>query len=587
MSTTLIYNGVEIRNCLTKRFEQECVYDESGTDKLYDKFIIRVAGYIHKMYASASPTVGVMETSSPNSGLSIGPTSVAANETRARRLLMEPRKPFVMRVGGFVLLECVPRLTETSGDETTLEVAYGDVNNGPKPRQCNITSIINTNLLPIEFEIEICIVDCASPQNYTGVLNNRWAMSDQIDGDWYTTRTITGRLRVADVNINPQAVRALFVPPLQHGFKRDSIETTTSMDGLTVDYKVVDKEMFAAAPEEGTTWEGTHSLTTGDGSQTHGEVNVWIEGPKDADKRKLIQVLAAICQQKLDLLDLGNFITQAAIVDYLHRNRVEMRIQVNQSGAIPNPIALLNLPDSSFGKVIELPGYNRDLARVPSVFGTATVTGLFVSYLQSPCSHRHAIPTTTAAAPEPDAGEERSENSKTYTYDGQLPIDTEVANNYSQEASQGVYSYYEMEVAYPQDQNAVVLPIAKSANTAADPYAPTAAIVRLAPSTAKRTVRVKAVRLGKPPLLPEAKAVIELTQGQEIHLLDVIPIFHTPQITADGKTKRHTVEMVYEYALLRPVLNNELFGIGKLPWDTSTLGDNAVSPEIFVPELLQ
>jgi hypothetical protein len=501
---------------------------------------------------------------------------------------MEPRKPFKMTVGGDVLLEAVPRLTESSGDETTLNVAYGDVNNGPKPRLCNVTSIVGASLMPIEFEIEISIVDCASPQNYTGVLNNRWAMSDQVDENWYTTRTITGRLRVADVNINPQAVRALFIPPLQASFKRDSIEATTSIDGLTVDYKVVDKEQFASCPDPGTKWEGTHTLSTGDGSQTHGEVSVWIEGPRDADKRKMIQVLAVICQQKLDLLNLDNFITQAAIVDYLHINRVEMRVQVDQSGAIPNPIELLNLPSSSFGKIIELPGYDHNLSRVPSHFGTATVTGLFVSYLQSACSSRHNIPNTTAASPEPEGSDERSDNPKTYSYNEPLPTDTEVASHYSEEARIGVYTYYEMEVSYPQDQNTVALPIAKSANVANDLYSPSLAIVRMAPPVMFREVTVTATRLGKPPLLPAARNVLQLPGNQQFHMLKAVPTFTTPQLTADGRTKRYTATLKLKHALLRPILTNEFFGLGKIPWDTSDLVDNAMNPnEIFSTDLLQ
>ncbi len=588
MSTTVIYNGVEIRNCLTKRFEQVTVMDPSDTDKEYDKFTVRVAGYVHKIYQSLSPTVGVMETVNPNSGLSIGPNSVAANQMRARRLLMEPRKQFKMTVGEVPLLECGPRLTETAGDETTVEVAYNDVNNGPKPRACSITSIVGTNLMPIEFEIEICMIDCVNPQNYTGIINNRWAMADQIDQDWYTTRTITGRLRVADVNLNPQAMRSLFVPPLQHGFKRDTIEATTSIDGLTVDYRVVDKEVLASCPAPGTTWEGTHTLSTGDGAQTHGEVSVSMKGPRDANKLEMIQAMALICQQKLDLLNLKNFITQAAIVDHLHENRVEMRVQVDHSGVETNPIALLNLPRGTFGKIIELPGYDHNLSRVPSVFGTATVTGLFVSYLQSPCSPRHNIPGTTATPPEPEGGEERSENPKTYTYGGDLPIDNEIANNYSQEAAVGVYTFYEMEVAYPQDQNTIALPIAKSANTAVDPYAPSLAFVRLAPPVMFRKVTVTATRLGRPPLMPAARSVLDLPGQQKIHMLKAKPTFTTPQITADGKTRRYTTILEVEYALARPVLNNELFGLGKIPWDTSDLVDNAVNPsEIFSTDLLQ
>jgi hypothetical protein len=562
MSTSVIYNGVEIRKCLTKRFDQECVYDESGTDKLYDKFTIRVAGVIHRIYLSDNPTVGVSRTTEASTGGAMSPNGVATNEFLARRLLMEPRRPFRMAVSDAQLLACDPRLVEVEGDvgSSNGDVTIGDVNNGPKPKYCNITHIVGTETMTIEFEIEICKVECESPNNFSGVLNNRWSMADQIDADWYTTRTITGRLRVADVALNPQAFRNLAFPPLQNGFKRDAIETTTSLDGLTLDYKVVDKEIYAACPEPATTWEGTHTMSTGDGSSTHAELNLWMQGPKDADKVTMIQAMAAIAQVKLNLLNLDNFIEQAAIVDHLHANRVEMRILVNQSAVIPNPIALLNLPDNSFGKIIELPGYNRDVSRAPAA-------------------------QTTDAAEEPEAGDERSENPKTYTYEGELPTDTEIASNYNAEAAQGVYTYYEIESLYDSDHNTVVLPIAKSVGEGAgDPEAPTCAFVRLAPETLRRRVRVTAIRLGRQPLLPAARSI---TLGsQRIQILRARPIFKAPQLTADGKTRRHEFGMVLDYALARPALTGESFLIGKIPWDTSTVQENAVNGEVFSQELI-
>jgi hypothetical protein len=587
MSTSVIYNGVEIRKCLTKRFDQECVYDDSGTDKLYDKFTIRVAGVIHRIYLSDNPTVGVSRTTEASTGGAMSPNGVATNEFLARRLLMEPRRPFRMTVSDATLLACDPRLVEVEGDvgSSNGDVSIGDVNNGPKPKHCNITHIVGTETMTIEFEIEICKVECESPNNYSGVLNNRWSMADQIDGDWYTTRTITGRLRVADVALNPQAFRNLAFPPLQNGFKRESIETTTSLDGLTLDYKVVDKEIYASCPAPGTTWEGTHTISSGDGSQTHAEINLWMAGSKDADKADMILAMATICQVKLNLLNLGNFVVQVAIVDHMNSNRVEMKVLVDQTAAIPNPLALFNLPAGSFGKLIELPGYDRDVSRAPAAFGTATVTGLFVSYLQSPCSWKHNMPQTTDAAEEPEAGDERSENPKTYTYEGELPTDTEIANNYNVEAAQGVYTFYEIETTHDSDHNTVVLPIAKSVGEGSgNPESPTCAFVRLAPETLRRRVRVTAIRLGRQPLLPAARSV---TLGsQRIQILRARPIFKAPQITADGKTRRYESAMVLDYALSRPALAGESFLIGKIPWDTSTVQENAVNGEVFSQELI-
>ncbi len=44
--TNLIYNGVQLRNCETKRFDQQIEYDESGTDVMYSRFRIRVTAIL-------------------------------------------------------------------------------------------------------------------------------------------------------------------------------------------------------------------------------------------------------------------------------------------------------------------------------------------------------------------------------------------------------------------------------------------------------------------------------------------------------------------------------------------------------------
>ena len=203
---------------------------------------------------------------------------------------MEPRKLFVMSVGNDVLLQVGPRLVGQGTIVVPVLANPGDLNNGPKPLECTIASIVGTQLMPIEFAIEICTLECAEAANYSGVLNNRWSMKDSIDADFFTTRTINGRLRVADVNLNPQSFRGLVVPPLQAGFKREVIETTTSMDGLELEYTVTDKEMFAAPPSPATTWEATHMVSTGDGVNTHGEINVTVSGSKEVDKTDLIEL---------------------------------------------------------------------------------------------------------------------------------------------------------------------------------------------------------------------------------------------------------------------------------------------------------
>jgi hypothetical protein len=573
MSTTIQYNGVLIRNVLTQQFKQECVYDQSNTDLLYHKFSIRARGYVSNIYRC--PTVDVSTSVSGSTTL---------NQVTARVLLMEPRKLFVMTVGNDILLQVGPRIVGVGTIVVPVLANPGDLNNGPKPLECSIVGIAGTQLMPIEFSIELCTLECFEAANYSGVLNNRWSMKDSIDADFFTTRTITGRLRVADVNLNPPAFRGLVVPPLQAGFKRETIEATTTVDGLELEYTVTDKEMFASPPSPATTWEATHVVSTGDGATTHGEINATVTGSKEVDKVDLIELCARICQQKLDLLDPGTVLEQAAIIDHLESNKVEMRVNVLHSGAV-SPLQLFNLPTVSLGKPLVFDGYNKDVARVPQLYGTATVTGLFVSYLQSPCNAVHGVPQTTTTPPEPARNDERSSNPRVYTYEGTLPTDPTMAGNYNSLARLSTYTFYTFDTTYTQRQNKIQLPIAGTL-TPSNPSDQTCVFVAMARPTMKRSISITAQRYGSWPQIPKAQSI---TLGDvRIELIGEAEVKPSvPQISPDGKARRFDLECEYEYGLSRPPLTSENWEVGKIPWDTKSLNDNLLPADVFDSTLVR
>jgi len=569
--TTLVYNGVEIRKCLTRNFRQENVYDQSNSDLLFHRFTVTVVGYVHG--TQNFTTVGIVPP-----GFSTSDATV--NQRIIRALLLEPRKRFDMSVGDETLLSCAPRITGPDDQKIDNNVHKGDLDSGPKPKHCNVTMIAGTRMYQVEYEIEICKLECASNGNQSGVLSNRWSMRDSIDGNWYTTRTMSGRLRVADVNLNPQTFRYLIVPPLQDGFKRESIETMTDPNGLELEYTVVDREVFTAAPAPATEWQATHRVMTNDGNSCRSECSTTVTGSKYANKVELIELAMDIVTQTLRLDIPQNKLEAAHIVDYLHENRVDvmascMNYPIDQITPIPFTRFATGVP-------YKRPDYNPERSQVPNVFGTASLTGLWVSYLQSPCSPKHGVPQLTIHSEEKPGEGDRVTNTKIKSQTGKLPVDNDVVKNYSDESREAVYTFYSVETAHTTEPNCIQLPVSTDSRKTTD----TCIFVDLARPVQYRDVVIAGQRYGAWPSMPKNQdgetiyGNVKLRQiGREI------VTNKAPALTSNGKTYLYETTLQYRLGYSRPLKANESLPIGKIPIDNSKSIDNRMPSSIYKSEL--
>lgn len=570
MSTIVIYNGVTLTNVLTRRFLQTLVYDESNTDPYYHKFTITVQGYVHTI---DSTTVNISTNKTTANG-----GTVASNEITLRQKLLEARKDFEMTIGGEKLLK-VSHGGTTAG-------AQQDANNGPKPISVEVTKFLGSTsaggLMQVTFEIELCVVDCSQDNNQTGVLSNRWSASDAIDNNFYTTRTITGRLRVKHMGVNPQLFRNLVIPHLQRGFKRESITCTTSVDGLTMEYTVIDVEKFAASPSPATEWSGTYTLSTSDGINNHGEVAIMMSGPRNADKVHMLEACALIIQSKLFVGRDHVYIETAQIVDHLHENVIEIRVQTLDNPGTNQPLIKYALGTVRLGKPLtsaDIPGYDQTKWPVPKRYGTTTLTNAFVCYLQSPCDDQHVLSTGIGGGAGGDVPP--LDDTNVYTYEGVLATDSEVEGNYSASQAANVYTHYSIDSDYITDPGALQLPIAASSVATIE----TAKFISLHSATTRKIVRISAERLGDWPQIPPANTFA-------IGTLRAIPlkISHrgrAPRLSADRKTQIFSIDLVYEYAFNRAPLPGEALSMGSLPWDTTIIAGNALPASALTAGIIE
>lgn len=572
--TTVEYNGVRIEQCHTRRFEQEPVYEHG--DLLYSKFTIRVGGLIHG-------NTGQLQWFSPTQG-----DGAARDFTAIRSMLTEPRGEFEMKVGDNVLLRCqrVRDSNEARGD-----LSFRDVRNGPR---CTFISITHfaAGVLKVEVEFEICAVECnrdgSAGSSLRSVLSNKWSCQDDIDQNFMTTRTFTGRLQLTSARVNPHEFRHLVVPPLQPGLRRDRMSFIATEDGLQLQYTIVDREVAFSPPEPATSWHMNYTEHTGTGFVWFGELSVSLAGDRNANKKLLIAIAATILEAKLGPFNNNqNIIEHMTITDEYGDNVNSIHLSARVKHVRDNVFnAQMAINGQRLGRPIDgadlaavVPAYNSNFSRgnrareTIEISGPVPLASAWSAHLQSPCeaTDRHRI---NAGVPSTVSGSSsRGGVSLSGRVVSELPA---VSTNLSREHIQFPYTYWQMESKFDLRGMKVQMPIARSSSSSSDD---TAKVITLAPGVAQRIVRIKGERIGDWPILPTPQDYKEPTTGIDYTLLDVKVLPGVPERTPDGKSV-YRAEFEAVYAMSRPPRVDERVVIGKNPWDTlgvQTTGYNLLS----------
>lgn len=581
-STTVKYGDITFTNCLTKRFEQEAVFDDSGTDLLYYKFTIRIVGWVHGR--SNISSVNIIPITS------LG--SAAVHHRKFRPVLLEPRKSFEMRLGktidpvfaGQELLLCAPATTQSlSGRPETTKGK--DLNNGPKAKILSVANIAADELIKVEAEFEICKLECGFSDegagNNSGVLNNRWSCIDDVDHNFYTTRTFTGRLRLSTSLVNPHSFRDWVVPGMQEGMKLEKMSFTASEDGLNLDYTVIHKEVAFSAPAPATDWRISHTESLGEFAMIgYAEISITLNGDRNVDKGELLAIAASVIEAKLvtlqgdverelnDHLILAFTITDTFGSDQNNSVHVYCKVRHVQEVNETFPLAVEEFSIPIDASVIV--GYDSNISRGTGedarTEGPIPMMSAFATYLQSPCNTRHGIQAAILPTARLDSGVNKAAGIIRLEARVVPELRSEHPEYMSEGHKQNMYTYYEMDNTYDIRGHKVQLPIASGPSTSsADDDKPTSVTVILTNPTAKRIVRIKAERAGDWPLLPTPKDFMD-ENGIKVELLDHKIVPGTPERGPDGIVI-HRINAEYIYALSRPPRPNEKLRVGFNPWD--------------------
>lgn len=305
-----------------------------------------------------------------------------------------------------------------------------------------------------------------------------------------------------------------------------------------------------------------------------GMVSVRLDGPPYCDKKYLLQKAAQIIYLKAGIADTheGHF-TDFTFTDHFGEgvNSVEARATFKKHAdtaeafgalvtkTIGKPMATLNLPDYKPGE-----------AYTDGPYSTATLTGLFICQLQSPCEDNHAMPQVADQQPEgyqvsygTDQAETPVSVSEGSISDGFFPVVT------SADHQAAIYTHAKVESHYDIDDGRVFLPVASAES---DLATDSLAAVRIHKRTATRTVKVELERIGEQPQLWKLTD-FEDANGIKHYLKRFRPNFRPPEQGGDGRAV-HVADAEYVFALSRAPKDAEKYSAGTLPWTTPSVGDN-------------
>ena len=193
--TTLIYNGVQLRNCETKVFDQKIQYDESRTDAIYSTFRIKVSSVmiayadytdqdhrstvepnglnatggtlpercrrIHAMLSQPGKLLYYFISNAHSSGAAIAPSALHSDMLLVAigpAAAMPDGTPNGSDIEGLQILKHPyrPELGTFDASEVV------DHENGPKPIDVSVTPIIGGKSMQVTFEVEVCRAICDS-----------------------------------------------------------------------------------------------------------------------------------------------------------------------------------------------------------------------------------------------------------------------------------------------------------------------------------------------------------------------------------------------------------------------------------------
>ena len=506
------YNNVTIYNAQTTSWEETVEYDSSGMNMIGNKINLAFQGCVYPDDFNKTTIKDI-----PNVDPKIKTPHISFKLANILRQLSMPRaklKVYDDRDKDVVFFEAFPLYEEAIEGEAPLpqytetEKRNADINGGPKPRNISVSNIVGRFAL-INFSIEVTKIRClggetGNPDDLSKyspadgfVVSNRVTTEESLDSNFYVTRTYNGKLRISSTEKSVHFYRHLFYPPLEDGFRRESVRFAESEDGLTLSYSVTDKQARCSAPYPATAFSGNVDYSIQNSATMSLGVSLSMTGAPYTPKTALVsRAVQAVNAKIKEFMNKGH--TNGICKNYSVSENLgdPPSVTVNASYELISTEAMEigNPEDDSLSKIIapcvELIGeplefeketvidniiytYSRIKSQKPNPYGydiyyvasdeekdgeesdKSNVFGYIKSLATVPCAMRPLI--------KGEGGSGESETPEVETKVAEDPKGTEytsVENSVQSDVIEFPYTFYKSDITYYTDYSRLVLPVA-------------------------------------------------------------------------------------------------------------------------------
>ncbi len=595
MQTIAYLNGILIKDILTESIDHTPLKDETNVDQVGVAVTVVFSGVVH---TSAIDHMGHKVAEVDINGIA---RDFAPGLSRLLQKLTKDRRRFTMKIGGQVLYDVIPGASDLPNSANSLQSGtLVDIAHGPIP-SVQVIKIISGLSASIRVSVKFVIPNCDGQGKLapSGLVNFRWWVFEDVDagGSWLTTRTYTGRLRVAHKFISPHALaRVVTVPPLQRGFKRKVVSWHESPDGLHLDFVYQDVEQIASAPWNrfagvgATDWSGTLKMS----SNTFGitgvaELDFHLSGPRGTSKLDLMDIAFRICQAKAKMFDFSpggksfkqGFMEYFSMGESLHGNEISVQCRIMHTGSVVTGAGagLLTLGnDRVLGQPMGNLGINYDPEISFHPGPSAGVGGIFLSLLSTPCN-----PGSMPQIPASQIIKKGKEADLPATPDYSQSTGFLSESQSEASASQLEAMYLEYSLASEIFVNGGRIAMANGA--AKDSKDPSLTMVNLHRPTAIREIRIDASRINSNPEIPTPNQPFKDANGIDHTPIDEAKISAVaPQVSADNRKLLFRTQVQMQYALSRPPGPNDRTAVGCVPYRVVSLADpsRSIMPAAFI-----
>lgn len=672
-ATIFEYNGIQLRDCQTLRHSEVPVYAADGFTLEGMQFTLRVLGYFSGTTANFYPQMQSVTEVTPSAETAFVRQGAAQHYQYLQQFLQTPQKPLKYYVDAipfknpngatpngtfpyyFHNVKPAIELDPNAADEAGLMKPTYDIGGGPRCVALDVTHTASNEVWRVEVEYTwtkpaVCIEfeltgqDAYNPdtpaqqqlkdgvngdpipaafnslQRKYGVRSHTWTCAEQVDTNWFTTRTYNGELKISSPHTNIHDFRVLTVPPLVPGMKRESIDYRVSSDKMTLQYTIVDKEVMVTPPADFKNININHSEAAGKfGHISTVRIDIKITGDRRASRKKMLTYALGIIDYKLHLSDLAagkpnkfgvliqtmdvavsegthqdNSLTVSVTAQKTYAEKQQVPGQVGNGewfGFVSdrlmrriNKSAMANVDDPSADHYNNqlMQGNNSAMFAVgPHYDGGIDSVTCFHAVLAEACAEDLSFSalnddSTSDVTRRGLIRDDLSSDAPTTIPDAPVEIIDELPSLSTPSLlspSHGTHQYntYFITTEYSSDAMSLSLPSSETTATSTVGL-PSSVFVRIGPQQWQKRVVISAERYGTPPRLPDPEDLMtepgtspSLGGGTtesiaNLKLLKFEPKPYSPQYAPDMSGLIYRTDAVYVYAMDRPPRNLR-FGI--------------------------